>query len=67
MQWQDAIRMNPRQVLFLLTPEDQAKNAARNRNMRAAGKTPSGLTTEHRKRMAELRKRYANVDSKDQL
>lgn len=67
MAWRDAIRMNPAQVVFLLSSEEQAKTDARRRNMAFSGKTPSDLREENQRRMADLRKRFAGVESKDEV
>lgn len=67
MTWRDAIRMNPAQVVFLLSSEEQAKADARRRNMAFSGKTASDLREENQRRMADLRKRFAGVESKDEV
>lgn len=67
MQWQDAIRMNPAIVMFLLQDKQDAENAARRRNYAASGKTGRETAMSWREAMRLRRLKFAGVESRDEL
>lgn len=67
MQWQDAIRMNPAIVTFLLQDKQEAENAARRRNQAASGKTGREIAVDWREAMRRRRLKFAGVESRDEV
>lgn len=67
MQWQDAIRMNPAIVMFLLQDKQAAEAGARRRNMAAFGKTGRDVADDWREAMKRRRLKFTGVENRDEL